>query len=174
AWAVEWALAGSDSYKGIGIQLDDTLGVAWGAGTYGVAVYRIGKGKLDGFWTSVDEKGALGTEDSVLEGTDDLNGVYKITRGTSATGGRRYSGTMTVKPRGEVYAVRWALARESFDGVGVRQGDVFVVGWGGDGGGGSGVAAYRVKERGTLEGRWATPAGTRLGSESLVMTAPNQ
>ena len=168
SWNLVWMIPGSVVYRGIGLQLDDTLAVGWGMGEdYGVAAYRIADGRLDGIWTSADERGAIGAE--VLEGSANLNGTYKIIKGLSAGGERRYSGTVSIAPKGEAYSVKWQLTRETFEGTGIRQGNLFIVGWG-QTGKGAGVVAYRIAPR-ALSGRWATPGDTRLGTENLVISA---
>ncbi|HEY0077756.1 MAG TPA: hypothetical protein VGB73_03850 [Pyrinomonadaceae bacterium] len=167
SWNLVWMIPGSVVYKGVGLQLDDTLAVGWGMGEdYGVAAYRIAAGRLDGIWTSADERGAVGAE--VLEGSANLNGTYRIVKGLSANGERRYSGTVSITPKGEVYSVKWRLTQETYDGVGIRQGNLFIVGWG-QAGKGAGVVAYRIAPR-ALQGRWATPEDTRLGTENLVIS----
>ncbi|HEX9953308.1 MAG TPA: hypothetical protein VGB53_16170 [Rubricoccaceae bacterium] len=60
ATAVRWDVGGS-VYTGIGLAVDDVLGVAYGAETCGVAVYRMAEGALDGVWTAAGASG-IGTE----------------------------------------------------------------------------------------------------------------
>lgn len=57
---VHWSVGGSD-YDGLGLKVDDVLGVAYGAPTCGVAVYRIDGDALDGVWTTPGAD-AVGTE----------------------------------------------------------------------------------------------------------------
>jgi hypothetical protein len=169
SWSIAWMIPNTAPYRGIGIQLDTALAVGWGMGDdYGVAAYHIVGRRLEGVWTSAAEKGAIGSE--VLEGSSKLNGTYKIVKGVSPAGDRRYSGTVSILPRGEVYTVKWNLTQETYEGVGIRQGNLLVVGWG-QAGKGAGVVAYRIAPR-TLNGRWATPGDTRIGTENLVLAMP--
>lgn len=51
ATVVHWSVGGSD-YDGIGLMVDGVLGVAYGAPTCSVAVYRMDGRTLDGVWTT--------------------------------------------------------------------------------------------------------------------------
>ena len=60
ATQVHWSVGGRD-YDGIGLSVDGVMGVAYGAETCGVAVYRMAGGGLDGVWTTPGVDG-IGTE----------------------------------------------------------------------------------------------------------------
>ena len=51
ATQVHWTVGGQD-YDGIGLMVDGVLGVAYGAPTCSVAVYRMDGRTLDGVWTT--------------------------------------------------------------------------------------------------------------------------
>ena len=170
AYRVTWNVSNNSSpdYEGVGLQVGDTLGVGWGqrGGRYGVSVYRINGGRLAGRWTESAQNGATWVEE--LTGPASLSGTYRITRATSPQdSGGSYTGTVEITPRGEVYLARWRIASgESYSGVGLRQGDLLVVGWG-TGQNVSSVAVYQA--RGTmLQGRWAVPNETRTGTENFT------
>ncbi len=57
---VRWSVGGRD-YDGLGLSVDDVLGIAYGDQTCGVAVYRIDGDALDGVWTTPGAAG-VGTE----------------------------------------------------------------------------------------------------------------
>ncbi|MCA9639195.1 MAG: hypothetical protein H6718_22710 [Polyangiaceae bacterium] len=163
-YKLTWSISDGSQYKGVGLMEGDVLGVGWGmAAEFGVAVYKVEGGKLTGRWTSAVETGA-GTE--TLEGPAGLNGSYKITAGTNASDGKPYTGEVTIKPSGAVYNVTWKHPDKTFSGVGMLQGSTFVVGWG-EAGKGAGAVLYRVSGN-TLDGKWAQPAGTALGTEVLA------
>ena len=168
AYRMTWNVGGdaAPEYEGVGVQVDDTLGVGWGerGGRYAVVVYRINGGRLSGRW-SVTGANSVWVEE--LEGPASLNGIYRITRATSPDANGSYTGTVGIAPVGEIYAVRWRIASgETYSGVGLRQGNLLVVGWG-TGQNVSSVAVYQA--RGTmLQGRWAVPNETRTGTENFA------
>lgn len=159
---IDWTIANSPPYAGVAIATGDKLGVGWGmGGNYGVAVYKIDGGKLSGQWTS---KGLSGVGDEELEGSPSIDGAYKITK-SHTPDGKSYTGSVTIKPTGSTFSIVWSTSAGSYTGVGIKDGDLLVAGWG-TGGKGAGAVLYTVKA-GTLDGIWATPGGTRLGSEVL-------
>jgi hypothetical protein len=161
---VTWTIPNTPPYTGVAILQGSTLGVGWGLGTrYGVAVYTVSGGHLTGKWATKGSAGKAGTE--VLDGPAGLSGVYKIASG-SAPDGKSYAGTVSITPTGETYAVKWTLPSDSYGGVGIKQGDTLVVGWG-DAGKDAGVVSYQVSA-GALNGKWATPGGMKLGTEILA------
>jgi hypothetical protein len=129
---------------------------------YGVVVYRVSGGKLSGRWATGGSASDVGTED--LEGPEGLSGTYKVVSSKTPKGGS-YTGTVTITPAGGTHTVQWNLSTQSFSGVGIRQGDLFIVGWG-EAGKGAGVVSYQVSGS-TLTGVWAVPGGTQLGNESI-------
>jgi hypothetical protein len=163
-YAVDWTATSSAPYHGVAIPTGDTLAVGWGEGAdYGVVVYKVAGGKLDGAWATSATNGATGTES--LEGPAGLNGSYKITSGTNPNGSS-YAGTVDITTHGDVRWVTWKLTvGGGYSGVGILDGDTFIVGWG-LGGKGAGVVDYKVSGP-TLTGKWAIPGGTGLGSEVL-------
>jgi hypothetical protein len=163
-YALDWTVTSSAPYHGVGIPIGDTLAVGWGEGSeYGVVVYQVAGGKLDGAWATSATGGATGTES--LEGPAGLDGSYKITSGTNPKG-VRYGGTVDIATHGDVRWVTWRLASGTgYSGVGILDGDTFIVGWG-IAGKGAGVVDYKVSGP-TLTGKWAVPGGTTLGSEVL-------
>ena len=163
AYGIDWTLKNQQPYRGVGLMEGNVLGVGWGVGpAYGVVVYRVTGGTLSGRWAS---SAASGTE--TLEGAAGLSGAYKLT-GAQDAGGKSYAGNVTIKPMGALYHVTWTLANESYTGVGIKQGDVLVVGWS-VGAGAAGVVLYNVNG-GKLDGQWAQPGGTAVGTEVLNKT----
>ena len=167
AYRIAWTLTGGESYEGVGIQMGDALAVGWGTGSgkHGVVAYSISGGTLAGKWTLSDMRGAIGTEE--LAGSPALTGAYKIVKSTTPGGGKGYAGTVTITPSGDTYTVAWKLTSgESYNGVGVRQGDLLVVGWG-ISQDSVGVVHY-WKQGAALQGVWAIPGGKSLGTETLT------
>jgi hypothetical protein len=71
---------------------------------------------------------------------------------------------VAITPNGQTYTVQWTLTSgESYSGVGVREGNHFIVGWGPC----VSVVAY-TDVGGKLTGRWAQAGGNALGSETLA------
>lgn len=156
-----WTITSGDDYSGVGIEMGGLLGVGWGKAKPGVVVYKVNGGSLDGQWAMAGAP-SLGTEN--LSGPSGVSGTYKIVSSSSPASGGPYHGTVTITPKGALRTVRWKLTSgESYSGVGILDGDVFVVGWGS----GVGVAVYSKAESG-LSGRAAEPAAEGIGNEVLA------
>ena len=65
ATRIRWTVGGS-AYDGIGLTVDGVLGIAYGAPSCSVAVYRVAGGTLDGVWTTPGA-GGIGTEVATLQ-----------------------------------------------------------------------------------------------------------
>jgi eukaryotic-like serine/threonine-protein kinase len=160
-----WAVDNSPPYQGVAIPMDQTLAVGWGMGArFGVAVYQVRGGKLFGRWATANSGPRSGVEE--LEGPEGLQGTYRIVTGKAPEGGGSYTGTVSILPSGDTFTVTWTLPTVAYSGVGIRQGDLLIVGWG-EAGQGAGVVGYQGSGS-KLTGVWATPGGTVLGSEVLT------
>ncbi len=168
AQAVLWRLESGEAYKGLGLVADGVLGVAYGPpeAKFGIVVYRIQDGILDGIWAMPDSaKAAIGRE--ILEGSPDLAGDYRITLGENPDGQTNYTGKVHIQRQGEVYLMAWLTpgGKISALGLGVRQGDVMAVAYGASLKG-IGSVAYKI-EGSHLEGVWSSGRKT-LGRETLT------
>ncbi|MDK2126607.1 hypothetical protein [Parachitinimonas caeni] len=154
-YKVNWSVG--SNYSGIGLDMGNLFAVGWGKGKCGAALYKIEGGKLSGEWVdpSVPKRG------SEQGSGGDFKGNYPI-KGKSPDGGS-YEGTISIEPRGAVYKLGWK-GEESYNGVGVRQGNMLAVGWGGEN---CGVVVYEVKADGGMSGSWAVYGENNLGSEEL-------
>ncbi len=162
-YSLDWTIANTPPYKGVGIVNGQILGVGWGLGDeYGVAVYTVDGGTLDGKWATSSSQGRAGVEK--LSGPAGLRGTYKITEAKDGDSGKAYTGSVTISPTGPVYNVTWNIPGHSYSGVGILQGSVLTVGWG-TAGKGAGVVVYQVGDK--LDGKWAQPHGSMLGTEVL-------
>ena len=161
--AVDWTISSGrgDGFSGVGIEMGGLLGVGWGKSKPGVVVYKVSGGSLTGKWAMAGASG-LGTEN--LSGPAGVSGRYNIVSSSSPASGGAYHGTVTITPNGAVRTVRWSLTSgESYSGVGMLDGDTFVVGWGQ----GVGVVVYHLAG-GSLTGRFASPGTSGIGSETLA------
>ncbi len=162
-YVLEWSISNTPPYKGVALEEGDVLGVGWGMGAgYGVAVYAIDGGRLTGRWATASTGTRLGTE--VLVGPAGLDGTYRIDSSYSPDTGNAYEGSVSIKRSGATYHVRWHVGTQSYAGVGLREGNVLVVGWGGANG--AGVVLY-TKSGARLVGHWAAPGSDLLGTETL-------
>jgi hypothetical protein len=170
AHAILWKLADGQGYEGLAIRQGNVLGAGYAAGKlpFGLVVYRVAGGVLDGEWlTSGDPKAELGRE--TLEGPATLGGSYKITLGQNRDGTTNYTGEVIIKPDGDTYLVAWMVPKLAYVGRGVRIGDVLVVayGRGQDPRKLPGVVAYKINDANTMDGVWATPGANATGTETL-------
>jgi hypothetical protein len=163
-----WALDGGDSYRGVGLQIDNVLGSAYWSeddrfNGPGIVVYRIDGGKLHGTWRAYGgPEGLVGREE--LSGAASLEGRFEITLGENPGGGSSYHGHVNIERRGDTFLFHWYAPVNSYVGNGIRIGDIMVVGYAH--GRAPGTVAYCIRDR-SLDGVWAYGSDTRLGRETL-------
>lgn len=94
-----------------------------------------------------------------------FSGTYTVT-GTNPTAGA-YTGTLMIVPRGEIYDVQWWIGNQRYVGVGVVVNNTLSVAYSGAADRSwMGIAAYRQRADGSLDGRWAVMgSGDRTGTE---------
>jgi len=162
-----WVLDGGDSYRGVGLRIDNVLGSAYWSDAErfngpGVAAYRIDGGKLHGNWLAYGgPEGLVGREE--LSGPASLEGRFEIVLGENPDG-TPYHGHVNIKRRGDTFLFHWYAPGSSYVGNGIRIGDVMVVGYAQ--GRAPGTIAYCVRDGG-LDGVWAYGGDARLGRETL-------
>jgi hypothetical protein len=161
-YAVSWRLEAGQSYRGVGIEEGEFLAVGWGAAEdSGVAVYEIGGGQLKGRWAASNGGGKLGSEE--LRGPSALNGTYEIEDARSPAGDS-YDGQLSLTPSGSIYRLIRRAGTTTYHGAAIKKAGRLFAGW--DRGGGA-VMVYTVKE-GKLNGQWAQPSSSGLGTEFLT------
>lgn len=171
-YSVGWTIANTPPFKGVAIPAGSILGVGWGMGAdYGVAVYKIKRGELDGRWATGTSGAKLGrdtlrlTSKPASPNTADIEGTYDM-EGTTPSG-EAFSGKAVITRSSDVFHVKFTGddGRGTISGVGIRDGDILTFGWGTQGRQ-AGVVTYRADGK-ELIGRWAAPGGSQLGTEDL-------
>lgn len=158
---IDWKTSAGD-YSGLGFHQDGELFIGWGTKDYGVVLYTIGNGTLDGQWTGTDMQNSIATEQASGGTAGKVEGTYKVS-GKHLNGA--YKGTLVITKTGEVYQLKSTIdGGKSVTGVGLRSGDKLAVGWGI--GGGFGVVHYTFNGK-TATGQWALPNESKLGTENL-------
>jgi hypothetical protein len=160
---LSWDTAGK-KYDGVGVRTGNAMASAFAEGSSGegcgVVLYKIGAdGTLDGkagYWGNNTSE----TETAKRTKGDGLEGEYSVT-GTNTTG-QKYEGKLAVKKSGAGYTFSWN-AGSSFEGFGIRQGEMVAVGFGGNK---CGFVSYELKPGGTLEGKWGGYGSKSVGSET--------
>lgn len=98
----------------------------------------------------------------------DVAGSYSITGKNPS--GQSYDGALTIKKQDQVYQFSWSVAGSSYDGVGVRDGNLIAVGYGaGENGKGCGAAIYRRTGEKTMEGRLGGWGINKVGIQNLTL-----
>jgi hypothetical protein len=172
---VLWKLADGPAYKGFGIRQGDKIGIGYGdaATKFGIAVYRVKGGTLEGVWAdSRDLKSELGKE--TLEGSPDLNGTYKVTLGQNRDGMTNYTGTIEIKRTGNTFVFYWPIAKPPTLGVGVLLDDMLVVAYSSNPEKLPGVVAYKASDPDTLDGIWAGLGVQKTGTGTYNIVAPKK
>jgi len=99
-----------------------------------------------------------------MQGKTGFSGTYSV-NGTNPGVGA-YTGKLTITPRGDVYDVSWWIAKQHYTGVGIVVNDTLSVSYTGGDRSWLGIAAYRQRADGSLDGRWAVQGGAAvLGTE---------
>jgi hypothetical protein len=101
-----------------------------------------------------------------MQGRTGFSGTYSI-NGTNPGVGA-YTGTLRIVPRGDVYDVSWSIAKEHYTGVGIVVNDTLSVAYTGSDHSWFGVASYRQRSDGTLDGRWAVHGGAKIPGTEIA------
>ena len=148
-------------YKGVGLQQENVVSVAWGDDACYVVSYVIGDdGVLTGKWTDMVLSG-IGAD--IATPTDNMGagieGLYNAI-GTNPDGSE-YGCNLQVTKTGDVYEWYWFSCGE-YTGVGIQDGKVVSVAYGADS---CSAMSYRVEDNGTLNATWAYVGQSDLGTE---------
>jgi hypothetical protein len=165
AFNFHWSV-GESEYVGVGLGLGGWVGVGYGSeGRRGVAIYQIlSDSTLEGSWVTSGDDFPIGHEMARGARLSRNKGTFKV-EGTNPGTSSAYTGTLAFTRKGDVYDIVWKIGKDTFRGVGIRQDNVLVVGWGvstED----LGVVAYKF-DLDNGKGKWAIPGGTVLGIENL-------
>lgn len=150
--------------RGMAILRGQHLVAAFGPGSCIVAAMEMGAdGSMQGAWGEV-ARSALGTETLRKQAgpTGQADGTYAASGRTP--GGEGYEGVTTVTARGQTHRVTYKDSGSQQSGVGVVHGQVLGVAYGGAE---CVVSVYAIGADGNLSGRWADPADTRVGLETV-------
>jgi hypothetical protein len=161
-YAIEWRLENGQKYRGVGLEAGEFLAAGWdAAGDAGVAVYEIDGGQLRGRWATAGDGGKLGTEE--LRGPAGLNGSYEIV-GARSPGGGAYDGQLSLTPSGSIYRLIRRAGPSTYYGAALKKGSRLFAGFST---GGGAVMVYTIKDK-KLNGQWAQPSSSQLGTEFLT------
>ncbi len=134
-FSIAWEEDDCNLFGGIGVAVDGILGAAYTEalnGTYrgkGVLAYRITGGTLAGVRLPADAADGTLIQET-LEGPPSLEGRYAIARSLDAAGRAHHAGYVEIVRRGDTYQMTWFTPPRSYEGVGVRIGDVLVASYG--------------------------------------------
>lgn len=169
-YSIAWEEDDGNLFGGVGIVLDGVLGAAYTEalnGSFrgkGVLAYRISGGTLDGIRLPSDApEGPLIQE--TLEGSPALEGRYAIARSVDASGRAYHAGYVEIVRHGDTYQMTWFTPARSYEGVGLRVGDVLVASYGN--GFAPGIIAYCADE-GLLTGVGTYGHVGTVGADRMV------
>lgn len=83
-------------------------------------------------------------------------------QGTDLGGGGAYSGRVSAEVNGNTVKVTWVVGDQRYTGTGVLDGDWLAVYFSGPA---TGVALYRVDDKGAFHGKWTTTGSSEVGTE---------
>jgi hypothetical protein len=117
--------------------------------------------------SSNDNKSNSNSSTSTDSKSNDVAGSYSITGKNPS--GQSYNGDLTIKKQESVYQFSWTVGGSSYDGVGVRDGNLIAVGYGaGDSGKGCGAAIYKIGDK-TLDGKLGGWGYNQVGIQTAVL-----
>lgn len=116
---------------------------------------------------SSSNDGKSNSNTSASKDSSDISGSYGITGKNPE--GQAYQGDMTIKKQDAVFQFSWNVGGSSYDGVGVRDGNLVAVGYGaGDNGKGCGAAIYKIGDK-MLEGKLGGWGFNDVGTQTAVL-----
>lgn len=163
-----WTIGGSSMSTGICFRDEDILSCGWSAKhDLGVVAYLVkDDNSLDGVWFE-EQHSVLGKE-FLVGGNNNLLGTYTIKTGETPEK-KKYTGTVEIGVKGGVYQLKWKTGGGSFEGLGLRNGDVLTAGF--NNSGDFGVLQYRIKKGGkVLTGQWAQTKQSASGAGIETLT----
>jgi len=167
-YSIAWEEDDGNLFGGIAIVLDGVFGAAYTEalnGSFrgkGVLAYRISGGTLDGVRLPSDAAELIQER---LEGSPALEGRYSIARSLDANGRAHHAGYVEIVRHGDTYQMTWFTPARSYEGVGLRVGDVLVASYGN--GFAPGIIAYCADE-GLLTGVGTYGHVGTVGADRLV------
>lgn len=167
-FSIAWEEDDGNLFGGIAIVLDGVLGAAYTEalnGSFrgkGVLAYRISGGTLDGVRLPSDTTELI---QETLEGSAALEGRYAIARSLDADGRGYHVGYVEIVRHGDTYQMTWFTPARSYEGVGLRVGNVLVASYGY--GFAPGVIAY-CADKGLLTGVGTYGHVGTVGADRMV------
>jgi hypothetical protein len=167
-YSIAWEEDDGNLFGGVGIVLDGVLGAAYTEalnGSFrgkGVLAYRISGGTLDGVRLPSDAAELI---QETLEGSPALEGRYSIARSLDANGRAHHAGYVEIVRHGDTYQMTWFTPARSYEGVGLRVGDVLVASYGN--GFAPGIIAY-CADQGLLTGVGTYGHVGTVGADRMV------
>ena len=163
---LQWTRPAPLEQRGFALRLDNVLGVVADdpSEDYGIVLYRVNGGHLEGIWRSDNGRVAHTLGDENLDGAATLEGRFEISLGRNPDGSS-YGGWAEIKRAGAIYLVDWYTPAPRYIGTGILMGNVFVVGYGAAHR--SGVAAYCLQNPALMEGITGAAADDAIGAEVL-------
>ncbi len=146
-FSIAWEEDDGNLFGGIAVAVDGVLGAAYTEalnGSYrgkGVLAYRISSGRLDGVRMPSDSATLI---QETLEGPPALEGRYAIARSLDSEGHTYHTGFVEIVRQGDTYQMTWCTPARSYEGVGLRVGNVLVASYGS--GFAPGIIAYCADE----------------------------
>jgi hypothetical protein len=101
-----------------------------------------------------------------IQGRTGWSGTYSVNGINPGAGA--YSGRLNITPRGDVYDVSWWIAKEHYTGVGIVVNDTLSIAYTSGDRSWFGVASYRQRYDGTLDGRWAVQGGASVTGTEIA------
>jgi hypothetical protein len=164
---VVYDLSWDNGAAGTGILINDILAASYGGASCGAVFYVADDAMmLTGIWITLDTK-AMGSEiASPLAASSSFGGDYSIL-GTNADGSG-YDGALSIIKQGKVWQLVWNVGSDTYDGIGITNGNVLAAAYGGEG---CGVALYSIQPNGDLDGVWGMWGNNNLGAEYATRSA---
>ena len=155
------------NYNAVALKVDNTLYAGYATGqnsNYGIVVYRAtDNGNLSGVWTGNGFNGATGSE--LIAGyAKNLDGVYTVSG--QNPDGNYYTGSITIRPSGQVYTCTWNIGEITYNGIGILKDGIFAVGYGTSND--YGLAQYQLNaNKNAATGTWTQAGASVISYEDI-------
>lgn len=160
--AFDWSWNGGE-YKGIGLQQDNIVTVAWGSDAcYAVSYVISADDVLTGKWTDMAASG-IGAEIATPADKAKMNGIEGLYNAAGKNpDGSDYGCSLQVTKKAEgIYEWYWFNCGE-YTGVGIQNGNIVSVAYGANE---CSAMAYKINTDSSMDATWTYVGQSDLGSE---------
>ncbi|MDX2139308.1 MAG: hypothetical protein SF123_14580 [Chloroflexota bacterium] len=158
---------GAEPYRGIGMQREETFGVAFGGTHCSLGLYELTDDGIAGQWVTTNFEQDIALQDGSITNFED--DVFTFALETEFADGDSEDGAFVMYDQGDAVAVEMSIGGDDYVGTGYVQNDILVVAFGDED---CGLRAYHVNQEAvTVEGVWTMWGYDVVAEESGVIAS---